>query len=163
VNWSANAGALSAHSTVTNSEGVTTVALTADSPGTVRVTATATGGETAVQKVSFFEFLVLFLQGNSECVLTNNPDGLELILFVQDKDRAPLPGIPATWTTNTGNLSAQSTVTDANGMSYATLSSQVPGPARVTVNVKGNIISYGLKFVDPDDNDCRRRVVRLPR
>ncbi|WP_318373715.1 inverse autotransporter beta domain-containing protein [Enterobacter sp.] len=161
VSWSADAGSLSARSTVTNNEGVATVALTADSPGTVRVTATAAGGEMAQHKVSFFEHLVLFLQGDSECVMTNDPDGLQLILFVQNKDRDPLSGIPATWTTNTGNLSTHSTITDGNGMSYVRLNSHVPGPARVTVDVKGNIISYGLKFVDPEVNDCklRRRVV----
>ncbi|WP_193762741.1 Ig-like domain-containing protein [Enterobacter cancerogenus] len=157
VTWSADAGFLSAYSTITNSEGITSVSLTANSSGPARVISTISGGGEAQHKVYFYEQLVLFLQGNSECVLTDSPDGLEMILFVYDKNLEPLKGVPAIWATNIGILSAHKTVTDVNGMSYVRLKSHVSGPARVNVNAKGNITSFGLKFVDPEDNDCQRK------
>ncbi|WP_312927788.1 Ig-like domain-containing protein [Pseudescherichia sp.] len=139
--------------TETDENGVASVILVSDTPGDAQVQVSTEGGQRARYKVSFYEFLVLFLQARG-CAIADGQDAVNLLAFVQNSAREPLMGERVEWSTNHGQLSTSTSTTDADGTSLITITSTEPGPARIIANVRGNTISHLLKFYEDEITNC---------
>ncbi|WP_191622910.1 inverse autotransporter beta domain-containing protein, partial [Pseudomonas fluorescens] len=135
VTWTTTAGVLSAQTSVTNGQSQASVALKSPvAAGTGTVTAKAAAGSENVA-VSFqpdsTTAKVIEVEATPATIKANGIDASQLVATVEDASGNPVAGATVTWTTTTGQLSASSTTTDAQGKARASLKGTAAGAATV--------------------------------
>ncbi|MGY4535604.1 protocatechuate 3,4-dioxygenase beta subunit, partial [Pseudomonas sp. TE3786] len=136
VNWTTTAGTLDKTSSVTDANGVATVELTSPTTtGKATVEANSGGGHSSTE-VTFVAGPAAGVTGMSTSLRSIAADGTStstISAVVMDTKGNPVPGATIDWTTTGGTLDKTSSVTDANGVASAVLtSSTTPGTATVT-------------------------------
>lgn len=153
VNWTTSLGQLSGSTSVTNAASQATVTLTAPTTaGKATVSAkafTADPGRTA--DIDFAYAVVVSLTPSTTVAELNQAVGLTAT--VRDTLGHPVgAGITVSWTTNLGNLSASTTVTNASGIATNTLvSPSSSGTATVgsMTNANGTPVRTAVQILKP--------------
>ncbi|MDN4500101.1 Ig-like domain-containing protein, partial [Pseudomonas mosselii] len=155
VTFTTSAGTLSATTATTNASGVATVTLRGTAVGTAAVTAKATAAETKTAYVTLVADAstakVIGLTASPTAILANGSAASLLSATVVDGNGNPLgAGVPVTFSTNAGTLSATTAMTNASGVASVNLwGGTVAGTATVSAKttVSANTVSTNVALV----------------
>ena len=158
VTWSSNIGSLSSASTLTDATGKATVTLRSTMAGIATVKAQAIAGFKTADVTTIADISTAKPQSivaTPTSIKANGTDFSTIVATVTDANNNPLgAGIAVTWTTNWGNLSSTSTLTDSLGRATVTLSGPWSGPATITASVGSTTLMVGVNMV-ADVNTAR--------
>ena len=152
VAWTTNAGSLASASSTANGAGVATVVLTSSASAgsaTVRATVGSASGTAAVTfTANPANARVATLVASPESINADNTQVSTLTATIEDGAGNRFgAGIPVTWSTNLGTLSATSTTTDASGVTSVTLRGATGGNATVIANAAAGSRSANVALV----------------
>ena len=158
VTWSSNIGSLSSASTLTDATGKATVTLRSTMAGIATVKAQAIAGFKTADVTTIADISTAKPQSivaTPTSIKANGTDFSTIVATVTDANNNPLgAGIAVTWTTNWGNLSSTSSLTDSLGRATVTLSGPWSGPATITASVGSTTLMVGVNMV-ADVNTAR--------
>lgn len=138
VNWSTDLGTLSMESSATDEKGVATVTLTSKEVGSAKVKAgLENGSEKEADPVEFKADDATTTVSVTSDRTTATADGKDKITYtaiIKDADGNPNMNQTVHWFTTLGTLSTESSITDKNGATTVTLTSDQEGSALVTAS-----------------------------
>ena len=157
VTWSTTRGSVSPTSSITDDNGMATAHLTGTQIGAATVMASAVMGSDSAT-------VTLITDTSSAGVvdvtatpptITAGGDTTTLTATVKDAHGNPVgAGVTVTWSTTGGNLSATTSVTDADGKATVTLSGNQAGTVQVTGTAPGGSSSVDVT-IQPDASSAR--------
>jgi adhesin/invasin len=134
VTWTTSTGTLSTSAGTTDAQGQVSTSLTGTSAGSAAVNATA-GSASARTTVTLNVATTYHIDAVYAVPRSVPADGESMVIAyaqVVDQDDNPAPaGISVTWSTTLGQLSAQSSTTNAEGQASTQITSEEPGRAQV--------------------------------
>ncbi|MEA5101172.1 Ig-like domain-containing protein [Pantoea sp. S18] len=144
VNWQTTLGNLSAAASVTDANGQATIILTSLQASQAQVSARLTGKPAVnAPQVSFIADATSGaiaqndLTVNKNSAIADGSDGITYKANVKDANGNPLAGQTVNWQTTLGDLSATSSITDANGQATINLTSLQAAQAQVSASLTG--------------------------
>ncbi|GAJ68519.1 intimin [Edwardsiella piscicida] len=140
VNFTTTAGTLSATKAVTDAAGRVTVSLTSNAVANNVIVSAKTAEMTTALDASPVNFSnnpsVATLTADNEFAVANGTSGVTFTATVM-RDGAPAAGIPVTFATSGGTLSATDVTTEADGTARVILTSVTAGQATVSATTAG--------------------------
>lgn len=139
VNWNTNIGTLGSATSVTDAQGKAINTLKSNVVGTATVNANSTSGGNSVS-VNFtiaptVSVSVVSVTATPTAIPADGTTKTTLVAVVHDQNNVPVKsGVTVTWSTTSGALSTNSSITDNSGNATVTLLSNVAGTATVTAN-----------------------------
>ena len=134
VDWSASLGAVSEASSYTDENSQATVTISSKAMGESTIVAAAVKGS-AKAKVTFSAdngtAKVIALSATPTSIIANGAATSTLEATVEDVNSNPVQNAAVAWSTDLGDLSSSTTVTDASGKARVTLKGTVTGSANV--------------------------------
>ncbi|MDA6076760.1 Ig-like domain-containing protein [Edwardsiella anguillarum] len=141
VNFTTTAGTLSATKAVTDAAGRVTVSLTSNAVANNVIVSAKTAEMTTALDASPVNFSnnpsVATLTADNEFAVANGTSGVTFTATVM-RDGAPAAGIPVTFATSGGTLSATDVTTEADGTARVILTSVTAGQATVSATTAGD-------------------------
>ncbi|MDF4211154.1 Ig-like domain-containing protein [Pseudomonas protegens] len=157
VTWTTGLGDLSADTSVTDANGKAVSSLSGKTAGNAAVKASATAGSstaTVTLTPDGSTARVVSLVATPTSIMANGSASSQLVAMVQDANGNPVPGASVTWTTGLGDLSADTSVTDANGKAVSSLSGKTAGSAAVKASAAAGAMSVTVTLT-PDGSTAR--------
>ena len=149
VTLTTSTGTLSASTATTDAQGQANVTLTGTAAGTATITATA-GNASARTTVTLNVATTYHIDAVYAVPRSVPADGESMVIAyaqVVDQDDNPAPaGISVIWSTTLGQLSAQSSTTNADGQARTQITSEEPGRAQVEAATSTSNESTSVTF-----------------
>lgn len=162
VNWSTTLGSLSAASSLTDSAGKASIAISSSAIGTATATASAVSGSanTGVQFVAdVASARVISLVASPASITADGAAASTLTATLQDASGNAIgAGVSVNWSTTRGDLAAASSTTNASGQAVMTLTGTQSGTASVTAAGPGGGASADVELLA---NPATARVVSV--
>nr|WP_178386096.1 Ig-like domain-containing protein [Pseudomonas aeruginosa] len=138
VSWTTTVGSLASATSETDALGQATMTLASTQAGSATITASAVAGAADVQvqmSADTSSARVVELDASHNSIIADGSDTSTLTATLADAyGNAVSSGVPVTWSTTLGNLSAASSMTDANGRATVTISGLSAGAAVITAS-----------------------------
>ncbi len=144
VSFATNLGTLSTQTATTDANGQVKVTLTSTTAGSARVLVSISGQNLSPPDVQFTAVYNMTLVNDKQSAIADGVDPITFTLTVTDASGQPAAGVSVNWSTDWGNLSSVTGVTDANGVLTVRLTSPDNEETQVVATVGDQSINAPL-------------------